>query len=148
FIHHHCGAPNGDYGVAYRCRSERRVGIEPGIRPGQEDTVARMLGRGELLQSSCRLVEGRIEPNFVHATYACGASNVTLQLIHPSRAREDALRTKYFAVVVAEGSPPAGFRDAIAERVRSHEAAFHWSLEPPPDPTSGIEPGAPHRNDA
>jgi hypothetical protein len=143
FIHDHCGAPNGDYGVAYRCqehteptrRSSRADAspvsapdVEPLIRPGQEDLVARMLGRGEALPGSCRLAGGQIAGAVIHATYACGNDKVSLQLVHPSRAPDNARLTKTLALLVVDGSPPAGLVDAVAEHVRRAEQAL-GSLE-------------------
>ncbi len=145
FIHQHCGAPDADYGISYRCRDRGAspagpTNIEPLIRPGQEDLVARMLGRGELLPGSCRLAEGLVDHTFVSATYACGEGRVGVRLVHPSRAPADALLTDDFAVVPGEGSPPAGLFQAIADRVRRDESGFEWLLEARRETPSVPEP--------
>ena len=150
FIHQHCGAPDGDYGVSYRCQDAtvmrtpgggrsggRSPALEALIRPGQEDVIARMLGRGELLPGSCRLAEGQIAHNIARGTYLCGAERVTLQLSHPSKAPDDALRAGDFAIDLVEGPPPAGFLEAIAARVRTEGSQFEWVLEAGPTAESG-----------
>lgn len=146
FIHTHCGAPEGDYGIAYRCQDHgkaRASYLVPLIRPGQEDIVARMLGRGEVLPGGCRFTRGQIERAVVDVTYACDAGEVPLQMIHPSKAPDDAPRTREFAVVV-EGSPPPGFVAALVEQVRRHESAFEWLLEAGPETSSiGASSGPP-----
>ncbi len=150
FIHQHCGAPNADYGVAYRCQ-DRTVARTPSagasggwspalmalIRPGQEEVIARMLGRGELLAGSCRMVEGAIDRTVARGTYSCGHDRVTVQLVHRSKAPDDALLAADFAVVLVEGAPPAGFVDAIAAHVRTAAPRFEWLLEAGPTPAVG-----------
>ncbi|HLY38136.1 MAG TPA: hypothetical protein VKU61_08875 [Candidatus Binatia bacterium] len=150
FVHQHCGAPNGEYGIAYRCQEHEtattlagRPGeIRPLIRPGQEEVIAHMLGRGELLPGSCRLVAGQIDGARVTGTYSCPEGRVGVRLDHPSRAPDDATRTRDFAVVLVAGSPPSGFLDALAERVRRDEPSFQWLLEAPPESVRepGLEP--------
>jgi hypothetical protein len=138
FVHHHCGAPSGDYGLSYRCKKDeiaaawavRPPDMEPLIRPGQEEVIARMLGRGELLPGSCKLADGQIT-GIISATYSCANGRPRLQLVHPSRARDDALRTREFAIVLLEGSPPPGLLDAVAGHVRGNEREFEWQLEAP-----------------
>lgn len=143
FIHAHCGAPNGDYGVSYRCQpaaglptvngpAARSPALEALIPPGREVAVGRMLGHGDALPGSCRLTEGRIDRTLARATYACGDVPVTLELVHRSKARDAALRTRDFGILVVEGAPPAGFLDAIAARVRDEERRFEWLLEAGP----------------
>jgi len=147
FIHRHCGAPNGEYGIAYRCQDHETAAtlagrpgeIRPLIRPGQEEVIADMLGRGELLVGSCRLVEGQIDGAGVTGTYSCTEGRFGVRLDHPSRAPADATRTRDFAVVLVAGSPPPGFLDALADRVRRDEPSFEWLLEAPP--ASVREPG-------
>jgi hypothetical protein len=132
FIHAHCGAPEGDYGVAYRCQENpaaRSPDLVPLIRPGQEEILGRMLGRGEVLPGGCRLTGGKVEDNVVAATYACDSAGITLRLMHPSKAADDAVRTANFAVVRGDGSPPAGLLEAVTEHVRENESAFEWLLE-------------------
>jgi len=98
-----------------------------------------MLGRGELLPGSCRLVEGQIDGAGVTGTYSCPEGRFGVRLDHPSRAPADATRTRDFAVVLVAGSPPPGFLDALAQRVRRDEPSFQWLLEAPPE--SVREPG-------
>lgn len=140
FIHQRCGAPHGDFGVAYRCQEPARLGavlsgvpaVRPlegrFIRPGQEDLVGRLLARGELLPGPCKLVEGGVDHAVIRASYACDARTIRMQLAHPSRAPKDAVLTTKFALSV-DGAAPAGFAEAITEHVRREEEAFRWSLD-------------------
>jgi hypothetical protein len=52
------------------------------------------------------------------------------------------MRTRDFAVLLAAGSPPPGFFDALAERVRRDEPSFQWLLEAPRESVRepGLEP--------
>src|SRR5262249_49477215 len=106
--------------------------MEPLIQPGQEEVIARMLGRGETLPGSCTLADGQIT-GIISATYSCANGMTRLQLVHPSRAPDDALRTREFAVSLVEGSPPPGLLDAVAGHVRGNERDFEWQLEAPPE---------------
>lgn len=149
FIHDHCGAPNGDYGVSYRCQEDGTGGASPTrspklealIRPGQEEIIAGMLARGEVLPGSCRLVSGEID-SAARGTYACGESRVTVALVHPSKAPANARRVGYFSIVLIEGSPPDGFLDAIAEHVRRDGPRFEWVLEAGPTSSGGEASGS------
>jgi len=94
-----------------------------------------------ILSGSCRLAEGQIDRTLARGTYACGDSRVTLELVHPSKAPDDALRTRDFAIVLVEGLPPAGFLKAIAEHVRGEERQFEWMLEAGPLTSGSEAPG-------
>ena len=146
FIHAHCGAPDAEYGIAYRCQENaaaRSPDLVPLIRPGQEEVIARMLGRGEVLPGGCRFAQGGIEDNIVRATYACDASQLTVHMAHPSKAPDGALRTRDFAIVPVDGSAPPGFLAALTERVRRHEPEFEWLLEAGPVPSSAVAAAGP-----
>jgi hypothetical protein len=60
-------------------------------------------------------------------------------LAHRNNAPADALRTRDFAVVLVEGSPPAGFLEAIVEHVRRGEPRFEWALEAGPVTSSAAQ---------
>jgi hypothetical protein len=112
------------------------------IAPGQEELAATMLGRGEALPGDCRLSRGRIAYASLAATYRCGGENVRIELVHPSRAPEGALRVGSFAVVVRQGTPPSGLIDALAARIRSRGDSFQWTVlvEPEPPPPAAPAP--------
>jgi hypothetical protein len=97
-----------------------------GIEPGTEELFAAMLGSGETLAGGCKLDDGQIERTVVVAKYTCTDGAVVLQLDHPDLAPADAIRTQRFAITVKSGTPPAGFVDGVAERVRTREEGFHW----------------------
>jgi hypothetical protein len=132
YVHHHCGAPGGDYGVAYRCQESNHG--EPGewypdqpiITPGREDVVAEMLGTGEAIADRCRFTDGHIGPTMIRAVYRCGANDVILELRHPSKMTADGIRTDRFAISVASGSPPLDLLPSLTSRIRAREARFEW----------------------
>ena len=97
------------------------------IQPGAEPLFADLLGSGQTLPGGCTLSNGEIERTSVLATYSCGGGNVVLQLLHPEIAPSGGVRTRRFAIVVKSGTPPAGFVDAVADRIRAREAAFEWT---------------------
>lgn len=103
-------------------RLDERYGIEPGA----EQLLAAMLGSGETLSGGCKLADGRIERTAVVATYTCSGGEVVLQLDHPDVAPPGGVRTERFAIAVKSGTPPAGFVDAVAERIRAREGTFQW----------------------
>lgn len=97
------------------------------IQPGAEALFAEMLGKGETLPGGCALSEGKIERTAVLATYTCGDGQVALQLVHPASAPGGAVGTRRFGVTVVSGTAPAGFVDAVTEKIRARETAFAWS---------------------
>src|SRR5262249_9134444 len=97
------------------------------IQPGAETLFADMLGRGQTLPGGCAFGDGEIERTSVLVTYTCPGGSVVLQLLHPELAPPGGVRTKRFAVTVNSGRPPDGFVDAVAERIRAHEAGFEWA---------------------
>ena len=112
------------FGIA-RARAE-----DPGryvIQPGAETQFATMLGRGEALPGSCTLSDGKINGTSALATYKCSDGEVVLELLHPSRTPSGGISTDRFGITVKSGRSPAGFVEAIADKVRAHEAAFQWA---------------------
>ncbi len=103
-------------------RHERYV-----IQPAAEALLGDMLALGETLPGGCTLSDGKIDRTSVFATYACGDAKIVLHLVHPADAPSSAVRTQRFAITVQSGTPPAGLVDAVAERIRAHEAAFEWT---------------------
>lgn len=130
YIHDHCGAPGGDYGVAYQCQEPDRGTPEPPDQPiitsGWEGVIAEMLGAGEAVADRCRLTDGQIDGLLIRAVYRCGTDDVVIELRHPSKATADGVRTERFAVSVASGSPPAELLPALVSRVRASEGRFEW----------------------
>jgi hypothetical protein len=100
--------------------------IQQVIPPGQEETLATMLGRGAQLPGDCAFTNGQVERTSVIATYGCRTGEVVIDLRHPSGAPPDAPRTERFALVVRDGTPPDGLRDALLQLVRAHESAVEW----------------------
>ena len=97
------------------------------IPPSAEPLLADMLGNGQALPSGCTFSGGQIQRTFVLATYTCGAGQVVLQLLHPESAERGSIRTQRFAISTKSGAPPAGFVDAMADRIRAREAVFEWT---------------------
>jgi hypothetical protein len=131
YVHDHCGAPRGDYGVAYRCQDlagERPEPYpdQPIIPSGREAMVAEMLGTGEAVADRCQFTDGQIEPTMIRAVYRCGADDVVVALRHPSKTTADAIRTDRFAISVVSGSPPGALLPSLAARIRAREARFEW----------------------
>lgn len=96
------------------------------IEPGAEALFADMLGSGQTLPGGCTFRRGQIERTSVLATYTCGGGEVVLQLSHPELAPGGGVQTQRFAMTTKSGTPPAGFVDAVAERIRAREAGFAW----------------------
>jgi hypothetical protein len=96
------------------------------VPPGQEDLVAGMLGRGELLDG-CRLIEVDMQPEAVVGTYRCEGSGdpIAVVLGHPSSGHGAAFTTAKFAVSV-RGPAPTGLLDALRSRITEREAAWPW----------------------
>jgi hypothetical protein len=131
YIHDHCGAPDGDYGVAYRCQDPDRgaresIPDQPIITSGWESVVAEMLGTGEAVTDRCRFTDGQIEGTLIRAVYRCGTEDVVIELGHPSKMTADGVRTERFALSVASGSPPPELLPALVSRVRASEGRFEW----------------------
>lgn len=103
------------------------------IPPGQEGLLAEMLGLGAPL-AGCQFTDGKADGPIVRSTYTCPGGALVIELLHPDKAPATALRTAKFAVVVESGSPPPGFTDELASRIRSRESAFQWKSLRPPTP--------------
>jgi hypothetical protein len=106
-------------------QSERYV-----LPASAEPLLSDMLGNEQALPGGCTFSNGSIERTFVLATYACGDGQVVLQLLHPEVAPRGGVRTQRFALTVKSGTPPAGFVEAIGDRIRAREAAFEWTVAP------------------
>ena len=119
-------------------RAPTMIPDQPVIPPGQEDLLLAMLGREANLPGGCKLTGGQVAYAVVRATYGCPGGEVVLELVHPSKAPPEATRTARFAITLQSGSPPAGLTDAVADLVRSREAAFRWNEPPSPRSTSSI----------
>lgn len=101
-------------------------GGAPVIPAGQEGLLGEMLGLGAVLPGDCKFSGGGAEAAAVRATYACPGGEVVVELRHRGDAPGGAAQTAQFAVIVQSGSPPAGFADALATRIREREARFQW----------------------
>ncbi len=96
------------------------------IPPGQEELLVNMLGKGIELPGPCKLSGAEAKQTMIRADYACPSGAIAVELYHPDNAPSGAAKTAQFAVVIPAGSPPDGFRDALVERVKAHEAPFEW----------------------
>jgi len=101
--------------------------VEYVIVPSAEPLFGDLLGLGQSLPGGCMFTNGQIERSSVRASYTCGAEQIVLQFHHPEITPRGDVRTKKFAIMVQSGTPPGGFVEAIAERVRAREAAFEWT---------------------
>jgi hypothetical protein len=107
--------------------------LEHVIPPGQEALLETMLGLGVTLPGNCQFTNGNAQGVTVTAEYVCAQGSVVLELRFPDDAPSAAPRTEQFAIVVRSGSAPAELVDALASRIRAHEAGFHWKeLAKPP----------------
>ena len=98
----------------------------PMIPPGQENLLLEMLGRGASLPDKCKLTEGQVAYVVVEAKYTCSFGEVVLSISHSSQVEESVAKTETFAIAVVDGSPTAGFTDAVASLIRSRENDFEW----------------------
>ena len=99
---------------------------DPVIPPGEEELIGTMLGKGTALDH-CALISGGVEYTTIKATYRCLGGEVRLELANLRNARASSTQTGQFAITVKRGSPPPGFRHALAALVRSQEDKFEWS---------------------
>ncbi len=108
-----------------------RDGVEPVIPVGQEDLLAAMLGRGEVLPGDCRFAGGEVNAGTIRVTYTCASGPVTLKLVHVSRAPSAAAHTSQFALVPYGGTAPPELLAALVSRIGAREGVFEWkSLDP------------------
>lgn len=101
---------------------------EPVIPPGQEELLAAMLGKGSSLPDDCKLTAGRVEQTLVTATYDCGNGEIVYQLLHPSRATNESVKTEQFVIALRSGTPPASLSPALVGLVRARESEFRWRM--------------------
>ena len=106
------------------------------IRPGQEDALADMMGRGVSLPGPCTFTGGQVNAGVVSATYMCPSGEVALELRAGSVAHDHLLRSERFAVTTRGGSAPPELLEALLPRIRAGESAIGWSA-PPSDHGSG-----------
>ena len=99
---------------------------DPVIPPGEEELIGTMLGKGTALDH-CALISGGVEYTTIKASYRCLGGEVRLELANLRNARASSTQTGQFAITVKSGSPPPGFRHALAALVRSQEDKFEWS---------------------
>ncbi len=96
------------------------------IPPGQEETLAHMLGKGATLPGGCTFAAGEVQHTIVEATYACSSGAVVVELTHPDIAPPGSQETDRFALTITKGTPPDGFTDALLSDIRAGEGAFEW----------------------
>jgi len=113
----------------------------PAIPPGEEQLLAAMLGRGDVI-AGCVLSGAGVEYTVVKAAYACEDGNVVLQLSHPSTAPRTAIQTNAFAITLLSGSPPGSLLDALVSLIRAGESAFEWKWFDEDEDTTDDDAGA------
>src|ERR1051325_2096088 len=98
---------------------------DPAIPPGQEQLVARMLGRGMGLSQGTP-IGGGLEYTVIKATYHCLGGVVALELSQPRTPAMTSVQTGRFAITVQRGSqsPPPAFQDALVALIRSQQQNF------------------------
>ncbi|WP_236516137.1 hypothetical protein [Sandaracinus amylolyticus] len=96
------------------------------IAPGQETTVAAMLGEGAPLPDGCTWDGAAIDHDRVVARFACATGGVAIELRHPELG-SGAARTEQFVLVPTSGETSPALLRAITARVRAREARFRWS---------------------
>lgn len=98
---------------------------------GQEEIVADALGRAVILPGGCSFSAGNIDRSVVRATYDCQDGQLVVALYHPDAAPSAPTRSERFAIVVESGTAPAGFIEALTQRIRSRESELQWRQIPP-----------------
>lgn len=106
---------------------EARGAADAVIAPGQEDLLAEMAGRGEVLARTCSFAGGQVESTMARVAYRCGQAHVIVELRHVSQAPARAIRTERFSISAGGGDVPAELLAAIAARVRARERSFVWA---------------------
>ncbi|AKF03738.1 hypothetical protein [Sandaracinus amylolyticus] len=96
------------------------------IAPGQEATVAAMLGEGDPLPDGCTWDGAAIDHDRVIARFVCATGGVAIELRHPELG-SGAARTEQFVLVPTSGTASPALLRAITARVRAREASFRWS---------------------
>ncbi len=108
------------------------------IPPGKEALFMDMLGGGA--HAGCTFEGAQIQSTLVNAKYRCaGQQAAVVELHHASSTAKGLAKTAKFSLVAAEPPPPEALVAALAERIRTKEAAFDWlSVSrdggPPPKP--------------
>lgn len=95
------------------------------VPAGLDDLLADLLGRGATL-GGCTFAGGAVQRTTLQGTYDCPGGSVVVLLRHPALAAAGDAQTGQFAVALTGGSPPADFRPALLDHIRSREAAFEW----------------------
>lgn len=104
---------------------------QPVIPPGQEEALARMLGRGETLPGGCEFAHAHVERSVIGITYNCPSGEVAVEVRHPSDAPSGATQTAQFAVVLRGGEAPKEFFPGLLSQIRSGEGAVAWEWTAP-----------------
>jgi hypothetical protein len=96
------------------------------IAPAQEQLLAEMVGRGEVLPGGCTFTDGQVESTLVRSTFRCAAGTVVIELCHPSEAADAVATTDRFAIRIVSGTPAPELIAALVARVREREQKFVW----------------------
>jgi len=100
---------------------------DPAISPGQEETIARIVGRGMEFPDGCRFVGGEVDHLVIVARYDCPGGEVVFELVHPSQTDEAVAQTEQFALTIRSGTPPSSLQSALLAAIREGEGDFEWS---------------------
>lgn len=118
----HTDNPPQDRGPAVR---------EAVIPPGQEEALAKLLGRGAELPGGCEFAHAQVNQSVIDTNYKCPAGSVAIELHHPSQAPSGATETSKFALVVREGEPPQEFIQGLLALIRAEEGSVSWEWTSP-----------------
>lgn len=94
--------------------------------PGQDELIARMLGKDELVDA-CRFSGGVADGATIRAFYKCAAVDLEVEVVHRDAATWRMTRTEHLGIRVLNGSAPDGFMTALSARLRRHEAELRWN---------------------
>ncbi|MFT3713007.1 MAG: hypothetical protein QM817_35590 [Archangium sp.] len=120
------------------CAGAASADTRRAIPPGQEETLARALGKDRALPGSCRWNGASIEPAFIDSKYVCEKSDFTVRFL--LKEVTGAVPGRDFSAADGSGAPPELINDVIASldtatlewtRSGAPKATIRWALVPP-----------------
>lgn len=130
-LHHALGIALVTVLCADAARAETFQRVVP---PGQERQLGLMVGVGKVVfPGVCQLDSATIVKSVIRLSYRCGGDRAPVKLmLHPPEHQGEALaKTEKFVLTrgpdsAAQGPLPGGFLEALTDRIRAHEARWHW----------------------